>query len=166
MRKVIRSVMCFILIVFCLAGCSKACDYPFLHPAEEIVDMRIGVVYWDSGTGELLADGVRELETIAVLSSDQQEVLLDRFDSIECWEVPTHPLPLGYGETVIYIAYKNGDFELIDSYGQGTYGASSFGMNFLNDDTKYYDCESYYGLDPAAFDSLIDQTLKEIEEAG
>lgn len=176
MRKGVKAIVMFLLVVFCLSGCSAVgkawdhltiCPYPFLHPAEDIVDIRIGITHnSDSETGEFLAERAKRLETIATIPPEQWELLLERFSAIECRErIIGDPGELGSEETVIYIAYRNGDFELIDSYAQGTYTTIAFRVKWLKDYGQYFFAESKYSLDSAAFDALIRQTLKELEEA-
>jgi len=175
MRKGIKVIVLFMLVIFCLSGCSligKAwdhltiCPYPFLHPAEDIVDIRIGITHnSDSETGEFLVEEAKRLETIASIPPEQWELLLERFSVIECRDRIGDPGELHSEETVIYIAYRNGDFELIDSYAQGTYTINKVREKFFSDDTPNYTNTSDYGLDPAAFDALIRQTLEELEEA-
>ncbi|MBQ2667928.1 MAG: hypothetical protein IJF56_04795 [Clostridia bacterium] len=176
MRKGIKVIVLFMLVIFCLSGCSamgKAwdhltiCPYPFLHPAEDIVDIRIGITHnSDSETGEFLVEEAKRLETIATIPPEQWETLLERFSAIECREIRiTDPGELQNEETVIYIAYRNGDFELIDSHAQGTYKANAFRIKRFEDYGQHYSRTSYYTLDSVAFDALIRQTLEELEEA-
>ena len=156
MRKIVRNIVLFALVAFCLTGCSRTCDYPFLHPVEEIVDMRIGIVRArDSDAGDFLADGAKRLETLAVLSPEQQAVLLERFASVPCWKMFGEPINLPADSTVIYIAYQNGDFEF----------ASFFGQYEYYNERQYYSQNSLYYLDKYAFNALIEKTLAEIEAA-
>ena len=156
MRKIVRNIVLFALVAFCLTGCSRTRDYPFMHPAEEIVDMRIGIVRAKSSdAGEFLAGGVERLETLAVLSPEQQLALLERFASVPCWKCSSNPLNLPADSTVIYIAYQNGDFEF----------ASIFGQYEYYNERQYYSPDSIYYLDKYAFNALIKKTLVEIEAA-
>ena len=167
MRKIIQNIALFSLVAFFLASCSKICDYPFLHPAEEITDIRIGIIHDESSeVGELLAENAVKLETIAILPQEQWAAFLEDLSSVTGWTTGFGPPPLLYtGHTVVYIQYQNGDFELIHFSSCGVYAAPQGIMSrMLFGNTQFYSNSGGYCLDENAFNALIDQTLSEIEE--
>ena len=168
MRKIIQNIVLLAIVLFCLTGCSEVCDYPFLHPAEEITDIRIGVIHDESSEiGELLAGDAVRLESMATLPPEQWAAFLADFASVSCWKIGYGPPPLLYtGTTVIYIKYQNGDFELIHSSSCGSYAApQGIISKIFFGNTPFYSNTGGYYFDENQYNALINQTLAEIEDA-
>ena len=139
--------------------------YRFLHPAEEIAEIRIGIAYdRSSDKGEPLAENTARLETLAVLTPEQQDVLLERFSAIRSFRYIGEATEFRYEEKVIYIEYRNGAFELIDSWASATYGAAKLNRMLGKDAEKGFSNDSLIGLDAEEFDALLEQTLEEVND--
>ena len=143
---------------------SRRVAYEFLHPAEEIQSVSIGKLCYASDSAiQPPMESVYVVEPEFVLTTEQQEKVLKRLTEIEYSTMTgLEPASPRAGDTVIYIAYRNGDFEAIGPWGRITWEPNRQG--WLSDEIGV--CYNYGGavFDTIAFKGLIQVIRNECTE--
>ena len=138
MKRVILFIQaCLLGIVF--TACRLTVEYPLLHETSQISGITIVSVGFDN-------EGKFSQSEICTVSDIDEFIL--RFRDVTCYSLfgdPTGLAPDEEDATVIKIAYDNGEYELINYYGESWF---THERGF-----QYY--KGYYSFDKDQFAELI-----------
>lgn len=143
--KKISILFVLICITFCVS-CRHREVYNFLNSFDKISSISIVRVSFDTN------DELREEELLKV---ENAHTFIKDFETIDCYKYFGDPRGLLNGvdnDEVIKIDYQNGEYELINWFGQSEYTIS---RGF-----SYY--AGYSVFDEEQFNSLIDEYLDEV----
>ncbi len=134
-----RKIMCAILVIalaMTLASCSTQTQFCLLNDEECITRISITEVSYNTDTGLIQAE-IKEINDIERFMKD--------FRKVKCRGINygSPPMLVYEGETaeVIKIEYANGEYDLIDSFGQAEYrvetnpGLDLFGFFVFEEET-------------------------------
>lgn len=140
-RKICAIVLIF-TVLLSLYACRRKVSYKYMYDEDDIVEVHI-VSFHNTDDGDFYTEHVKTIENL--------DAFMEDFNSVDCfvwWGDPTGIDSRFDGENIVKLIYSNGDYELINWFGQAEY-TSDKGITFyagirIFDETQFKDLVSKY----------------------